>query len=186
MPLMWLFFVFFKSGFNGVLWCCLHIMLKRSKVQLTKKVTLTLSVKRALQRIHKAAGLTVPNRSMVLPGTIPETPISSEWSRWLEWPPGVVPTAGRTSTGGFVNSAVKPRWFIRPICYTILRYIPCIGIDIDATWSPDIAHEHVRVTPVNPWHDDHPQVLVRPVQVIGDPVYCYTYMLNWTEWKILG
>ena len=31
--------------------------------------------------IHKAAGLTVPGRSMILPGTIPETPISREWSR---------------------------------------------------------------------------------------------------------
>ena len=39
--------------------------------------------------IHKAAGLTVPSRSMILPGTIPETPISREWSRWLEWPLGL-------------------------------------------------------------------------------------------------
>ena len=31
--------------------------------------------------IHKAGGLTVPGRSMILPGTIPETPISREWSR---------------------------------------------------------------------------------------------------------
>ena len=30
--------------------------------------------------IHKAGGLTVPGRSMILPGTIPETPISHEWS----------------------------------------------------------------------------------------------------------
>ena len=42
--------------------------------------------------IHKAAGLTVPGHSMILPGTIPETPISREWSRQLEWPLGVVPT----------------------------------------------------------------------------------------------
>ena len=34
--------------------------------------------------IHKAAGLTVPGHSMILPGTIPETPISREWSRRLE------------------------------------------------------------------------------------------------------
>ena len=34
--------------------------------------------------IHKAAGLTVPGHSMILPGTIPETPISCEWSWWLE------------------------------------------------------------------------------------------------------
>ena len=32
--------------------------------------------------IHKAAGLTVPSRSMILPGTIPETPINCEWSQW--------------------------------------------------------------------------------------------------------
>ena len=31
--------------------------------------------------IHKAAGLMVPSRSIILPGTIPETPISREWSR---------------------------------------------------------------------------------------------------------
>ena len=42
--------------------------------------------------IHKAAGLTVPGCSMILPGTIPETPISCEWSQWLEQPLGVVPT----------------------------------------------------------------------------------------------
>ena len=46
--------------------------------------------------------------SMILPGTIPETPISPEWSWWLEWPLGVVPTASRMPTDGFVNSAVKP------------------------------------------------------------------------------
>ena len=34
--------------------------------------------------IHKAAGLTVPGHSMILPGTIPETPISREWSQRLE------------------------------------------------------------------------------------------------------
>ena len=47
-----------------------------------------------------------PHSSMILPGTIPETPISCEWSQRLEWPLGVVPTTGRTPTGGFVNSAV--------------------------------------------------------------------------------
>ena len=57
--------------------------------------------------IHKAAGLTVPGHSMILPGTIPETHISCEWSWWLEQPLGVVPIAGRTPTGGFVNSAVR-------------------------------------------------------------------------------
>ena len=57
--------------------------------------------------IHKAAGLTVPGRSMILPGTVPETPISREWSQWLEQRLGVIPTAGRTPTGGFVNSAVN-------------------------------------------------------------------------------
>ena len=45
--------------------------------------------------IHKAAGLTAPSRSMILPGTIPETPISREWSRWLQQPLGVIPTTGR-------------------------------------------------------------------------------------------
>ena len=29
----------FKNGFNAVVWCCLHIMLKRSKVPLTKMGT---------------------------------------------------------------------------------------------------------------------------------------------------
>ena len=38
---MSLFFVPFKNGFNAVLWCCLHITSKRSKVPLTKTVTLT-------------------------------------------------------------------------------------------------------------------------------------------------
>ena len=61
----------------------------------------------AYSPIHKAASLTVPSHSMILPGTIPETPISREWSRRLELPQGVIPTAGRTPTGGFVNSAVS-------------------------------------------------------------------------------
>ena len=42
--------------------------------------------------IHKAAGLTVPGSSMILPGTIPETPISCGRSWWLEQPLGVIPT----------------------------------------------------------------------------------------------
>ena len=33
--------------------------------------------------------------SMILTGTIPETPISHEWSQWLERPLEVIPTAGR-------------------------------------------------------------------------------------------
>ena len=37
---------------------------------------------------HKAARLMVPGCSMILPGTIPETPISCEWNWWLEQPPG--------------------------------------------------------------------------------------------------
>ena len=56
--------------------------------------------------IHKAAGLMVPGHSMILPGTIPETPISHEWSWRLERPLGVIPTADRTPTGSFVNSTV--------------------------------------------------------------------------------
>ena len=36
-----------------------------------------------------------PGHSMILPGTIPETPISREWSQQLEWSVRVVPT-GRT------------------------------------------------------------------------------------------
>ena len=35
--------------------------------------------------IHKATGLTVPNCSMTLPGTIPENLLSCEWDQWLEW-----------------------------------------------------------------------------------------------------
>ena len=58
--------------------------------------------------IHKAAGLTVPDRSMILPSAIPETPISREWSWRLERPLGVIPTAGRTPTSSFVNSTVNP------------------------------------------------------------------------------
>ena len=56
--------------------------------------------------IHKAAGLTVPSRSMILPGTIPEIPISCEWSQQLERPPDHVLYGGRPYWG-FVNSAVK-------------------------------------------------------------------------------
>ena len=54
--------------------------------------------------IHKAAGLTVPGHSMILPGTIPEIPISHEWSRQLERPPDHILYGGRPY-GGFVNSA---------------------------------------------------------------------------------
>ena len=46
----------------------------------------------AYSAIHKAAGFMVPGRSMILPGTIPETPMSRQWSRQLEWPLAVDPT----------------------------------------------------------------------------------------------
>ena len=42
------FFVPFKNGFNAVPWCYLHVTLKRSKVPLTKIVTLTVCVNKAL------------------------------------------------------------------------------------------------------------------------------------------
>ena len=38
----------FKNGFSAVIWCCLHAMLKRSKVLLTKMFTLTVRVNEAL------------------------------------------------------------------------------------------------------------------------------------------
>ena len=62
---------------------------------------------------HKTVGLTVPGHSMILPGTIPETTISREWSRRQE---GVVPTGrsfqlGERLAGGFVNSAVRRMTF---------------------------------------------------------------------------
>ena len=41
---MLLFFLPFKIGLNAVLWCCLHITLKRSKVSLEKSITLTVTV----------------------------------------------------------------------------------------------------------------------------------------------
>ena len=47
---------------------------------------------RSNSAIHKAAGLMVPSCSIILPGTIPETPISREWSWQLERPLTVVPT----------------------------------------------------------------------------------------------
>ena len=34
--------------------------------------------------IHKAASLMAPGHSMILPGTVPETPISRKWSWQLE------------------------------------------------------------------------------------------------------
>ena len=45
----------------------------------------------------------VPGRSMILSGTFPETPISREWSQWLERPLGWF----QPPAGGFVNSAVN-------------------------------------------------------------------------------
>ena len=59
--------------------------------------------------LHKAVGLTVQGHSMILPGTIPETYISREWSRRQE---GVVPIGRSFQLGerlacSFVNSAVK-------------------------------------------------------------------------------
>ena len=56
--------------------------------------------------IHKSTGLMVPGRSMILPGTIPETPTSHEWGQRLEQSPGVIP-ARRMPGGDFVNSAVN-------------------------------------------------------------------------------
>ena len=53
---------------------------------------------------------------MILPGTIPETPISREWSRQLERPLGVVPTgknAWLAATGDWKNvpEAVNVLWW---------------------------------------------------------------------------
>ena len=42
------FFVQFENGLNAALWHCLHMMSKRSKVPLTKTVTLTLRVNKPL------------------------------------------------------------------------------------------------------------------------------------------
>ena len=57
----------------------------------------------------------VAGHSMILPGTIPETPISREWSQRLEQSLGVVPT-GERHAGGFVNSpvncAVNPTYYL--------------------------------------------------------------------------
>ena len=47
-PPMTPFLVPFKSGFNAVTWCYLHVMPKRSKVLVTKMVTLTARVKEPL------------------------------------------------------------------------------------------------------------------------------------------
>ena len=71
--------------------------------------------------IHKAAGLTVPSHSMILPGTIPETPVSREWSQWLEM---VQPLAN-----SFVNSAVslhqpsyrRVMFLVVSVCHSIWR-----------------------------------------------------------------
>ena len=54
------FFVLFKNGFNAVLWCCLHITLERSKVLLTKTVTLTVNVNKPLDIVHEAATIAKP------------------------------------------------------------------------------------------------------------------------------
>ena len=51
---------------------------------------------------------------MIFPGTIPETPISREWSRRLERPPDHVLYGGRPY-GGFVNSTVDLH---RPLAHT--------------------------------------------------------------------
>ena len=56
--------------------------------------------------IHKAAGLMVPGRSMILPGTIPETPVSHEWSHGWNGPWGSF-QQGERLAGDFLNSAVR-------------------------------------------------------------------------------
>ena len=56
--------------------------------------------------IHKAAGLMVPGQSMILPGTIPENFLGCEWGWILQGSHRVVPAAGRTLDGGFLNRAV--------------------------------------------------------------------------------
>ena len=61
--------------------------------------------------IHKAAGLTVPSHSMILPGT---TPINPEQSRWLEQVSEVVPT-GECLASGFVNTAASYRSFLKKL-----------------------------------------------------------------------
>ena len=48
-PLTSPFFVPFKIGLNADLWSCLHVILKRSKVPLTKTMTLTVRVNEPLQ-----------------------------------------------------------------------------------------------------------------------------------------
>ena len=63
--------------------------------------------------------------SMILLGTIPETPISHEWSGQLERPLGVVPTAGRMPTGGFANSTVRRSKFPNEIIQHFQNTGPC-------------------------------------------------------------
>ena len=63
----------------------------------------------AYSAIHKAANLTVPGHSMISSGTIPETPISHEWSQQLEWPLGIIPS-GRTP-GQQLHGSWPFHWF---------------------------------------------------------------------------
>ena len=63
---------------------------------------------RLYSAIHKAAGLTVPSRSMALPGTIPGNIFSHEWGWQLEWSLRSFETGERLA-GSFVNSAVSPQ-----------------------------------------------------------------------------
>ena len=46
------FFGPFKNGFNAAQWCCLHITLKRSKLPLTKTVTLAVRVNEPLDSVE--------------------------------------------------------------------------------------------------------------------------------------
>ena len=61
--------------------------------------------------IRKAAGLTVPGHSMILPGTVPETPISHEWEPSTGMVSEIVHT-GECLAGTFVNSTVNGQFLV--------------------------------------------------------------------------
>ena len=77
--------------------------------------------------IHKVAGLTVPGRFMILPGTIPETPISREWGWWLEWSLRVIP-AGECLASGFVNSSVSRTRCVALNAWALFMKVPTENI----------------------------------------------------------
>ena len=60
-------------------------------------------------------------------------------------------------------------------CRKAIKQLPIFGINSYAGWFPGPRDEDTVISPVRPWHHDQSEVLVRPVNIRGQPVNGYSW-----------